>query len=238
MAARVPEFDLRGIAFKSRSPVDVPLGEWEQVIAVEQAANRAVFPGASDEQIAVAIGAQDGTATYRDTRIDPSLVEQFAPNQEWTDGVIVTAHDGPDIVGLLTAYNNVSGSEHARQIKKTVLFPLKRYAYTREIAVDKNYQHRGIAHALGEIGLSQFSNLQPASAYVYRETPKVDGLLLSIGYKKDTISTTPVEVYPGHELYMDCYKGRVALIRYRLWRLPGAGKALRMAKRSLEMGLS
>ncbi len=181
----------------SASYVSVPVNHglpnpWAEIQDVEYRAFKSALPERSNEELGRFLDIGD-LSCYIALRQNPELAADLGrlnTDQEFDDMTVTTATvvEAPDsegqqlrkIVGYLYLANNVSGSSGWQRAIKKRIAPLN-YVWAREIAVDPDYQNRGVARNLALFGLADRWPHQKVAAYVWEESTAMMAIANRLG---------------------------------------------------------
>ncbi len=144
------------------------------------------FPGRSREEIEALAGWNDPDR-FATSHINPNteVGRRYNPNQTYYDPMLAIAEADGVVAGFAYTAHNVSGPNEAVRRAKSV-FPSKRYLWLREAVVHPDFQHRGVAVALGSALLSAagVNKNQPVSTYIWPdEMPSLQPRLTRLGFR-------------------------------------------------------
>lgn len=173
----MPNFDVAGLRFEVLPPEELLDEQWADIQTLERAAFNEAFP--NREQIEIDNVLRWGNLrVFKDARINPaSDIDRgrLKAGQRFGKPIVGLAYDNEHLTGYVYSADNASGSRAMVQAAK-MLVPTRRYAWFREISVQPEYQGRGIAHVLGYLSLEQRNPLQPVTAYVWLDNPRMRAL--------------------------------------------------------------
>lgn len=218
----MPKFELDGISFDVLPPNEVEDEEYAALREIEEAAFRHAVPDLGQAEVDYYLhDLEDYTATRRDPQL---LIEEgrLNPNQQYDRPYIAIAYADEAPIGYAHGANNVSGkSAEIRKAKS--LISSKNYHWLRIIAVEPEFQGRGIAHKLAQLFLEKAGPGQPATAYTWPElVPRMSELLERWDFEP-TNADDPQVVYPFGEAEVS---RAVRQVRY-------ASKSARMSARRI-----
>ncbi|MES2970823.1 MAG: GNAT family N-acetyltransferase [Patescibacteria group bacterium] len=195
------EIDLRGVQFDVIDPTQPTVSPdlWESCHAVGLVAFRQALRGRrTEEEIRAFFG---DLAGFTDDHRDPqTMVEQGRLNlQRISRPSLAVAYSGTkkykNIIGFAYSADSVTAeTEIERGLKYVTL--LNRWRWVEKIAVDPNFQRRGVGRMLAYLSLRQARPLQPASAYTHpAESAGGARFFTRIGMPDDSGDGQPIHPY-------------------------------------------
>jgi len=238
-----PNFQLSGINFEVIAPRSVSRAIWHDLQNLGERAFEEALPDRSSTEVE-RLFHHDDPATFREARLNPLVDVRAGRLREgqFAKPLVALAYrpDGMPI-GYAYSADNTSGGSRLERILKMRTPPVvpvpkiggKRYVWFREIAIDPEFQHRGIAHALGYLSLEKRRPKQPVTAYVWEETVGIMGLLRSVGFSPNPSQPEPAKPFGETSRAAQMYRmaaPSALLVMSRILDLPGAKDALARTK--------
>jgi GNAT superfamily N-acetyltransferase len=195
--SKTPNFELEGITFRKDRANKIDQPTWRQIQGVERKAFSAGLgrPQADIDHLLDWYSPQ----RYGEERTKPMVAVErgrLRKNQLITKPRVVVAYDEDRPVGYTYVANNTSGSSNWERHEK-MWVPGKHYAWVREIAVDPEYQHRGIALAMGYLAVEKVRPTQPVTAYIWEENADLLALANYLGLNETGRSENEYPFGPG-----------------------------------------
>lgn len=201
------------------------------VLSLDVRALQASLPDRTETEILTAIG--DTPEDLARGRENPnSLVgTRFREGQLYADPIQVLARTAAGLlIGEAYGANNTSGPN--RHDRMSARVPHHVWDWRRMIAVDPEFQGRGIATIMSALISDERNLVQPMSAWAWK-VPRINGLLERGGLKPKGPSENVQDFgTEGNPIERQRYVGHVLIARSRILTIPGARRQLNYARAS------
>lgn len=190
--------DLEGIRLIRRYPYSITDNEWQEIQGLEREVFADSIAGQrTPDEIDHYLQWGD-PAAFIDGRLDPEVaVRQGRLNPgEFARPVVVTAHEGKDLVGYTYLADNTTPPLEKIKMLTPPSWNVpkvggKRYAWAREMAVHPDYQYRGIGTVMALLALEMRKPKQPVAVYTLSEMQVVNDALRRYGLNETGDQTSP-----------------------------------------------